>query len=468
MIAAFASSILIALALGLLRRRRYRASFRIPSRRQDSYCFRAATPALPVSVGKELHWPDARLRSGSSAFLALDVTASAAGHIVDPYIEFRAGAVSARQYFERAVAGRRYLNLSGVLQRSSSTPATVRLEGRHLNWNKSAELHVFDPPSPSSSTVVLSPHPDDSELAAFGYYSGRHSWVVTLTAGERSPTDLSALVEDDLDRCRWLARLRVWDSLTVPRLGGVAAHRCLNLACPDTRLSEMRTSPAKGFRLRGEDGSLRLSLRSSNRLSAFRKGGVDCNWNDLVADLKRVLDLARPDTVVCPHPLIDPHPDHVHTAIALADALRDGARPPAAILLYVVHANEAPIYPFGDAKSIVSLPPGNDPEWIADSIYSHPLSEDTRCAKFFSVEAAHDLRTYSACRAPSLRDVTTALRRDVSDFLTGMRRPGDFLRRAPRPNEVFFVASVGSFLELAHRATQREMRRRQAWSTSAV
>lgn len=464
MIAAFALLMLGCAAIAIARRRRYRASFRIPARRDDTYRFRCLARSVPLSVGEEFDWPEVPLHPESSAFLALTVAASPSGYILDPYIEFGSGSVRGRQYFERGVAGRRYLNLSQLLQQSSSAPATVRLDGRHLDWERPAELLVFDPPPRSTNALVLSPHPDDSELAAFGYYSSRQSWIVTVTAGERSPTDLSAVVADDVEKCRWLARLRAWDSLTVPRLGGVAAHRCLNLVFPDTRLEEMRASPANRFRLGGEEGTLRSSLRAANRLTAFRQAGADATWNELVGDLQRALDTARPDSVVCPHPLIDPHPDHVGTALALADALRAGAHRPETILLYVVHANEAPIYPFGAASSVVSLPPGSETDWIAESIYSHPLSKQTRRAKFFSVEAAHDLRTYSASRRPSLADLSRTLRRELADFVTGMPRPGDFLRRAPRPNEVFFVVTSDNFLELAHRAVQRGPRSRRARS----
>jgi LmbE family N-acetylglucosaminyl deacetylase len=448
-----------AAALAFVRSRRYRRSFRIPARREDGYRFRCAPRVLPLSADGEIRLPDVRFPRGSSAFLALDVAVSAAGQLLDPYIEFRTQAVSGRQYFERGAAGRRYLNLSPALQQSSSSPGPVRLQGRHLRWARQAELLVFEPPPQSGSTLVLSPHPDDSELAAFGYYSGRDSWIVTITAGERSPTDLSAIVAAPAEACRWLARLRVWDSLTIPRLGGVPAQRCLNLAFPDTRLRQMRESPTARFQLGGEDGFLRASLRSANRLAAFRRAAPDSTWHELVSDLQRVINMARPTTVVCPHPLIDPHHDHVHTALALGDALRAGAHPPEAILLYVVHANEAPIYPFGDATSIVSLPPCNSADWVAESIYSHPLSEETRRAKYFSVEAAHDLRMYGPSRPAPLRNVARAVRREILDFLTGIpSRPSDFLRRAPRPNEVFFVVSPDGFLDLAHRAAQRATR----------
>ncbi len=463
-----AASIVLLTAAGLVfhRHRRYRGCFRIPARRDDVYRFRTPPRTFRLSAGRILQWPDAPFRPGSSAFLALDLQATVPGRVLDPYIEFQAGPVSGRQYFERGAAGRRYLNLSRALQASFPasgsqplpSPAAVGLRGRHIRWSQQAELLVFDPPPRTGDVLILSPHPDDSELAAFGLYSSRNSWVVTITAGERSPTDLSAIV-DDAEKSRWLARLRVWDSLTVPRLGGVSPQRCLNLVFPDTRLKSMRERPHESFQLSGDDGSLRASLRSANPLEEFRQASALVTWTDLVSELRQVLEIARPTTLVCPHPLMDPHHDHVFSSVALADALHAGAHRPEVILLYVIHANEAPLFPFGDTNSIVSLPPYNDAEWTAESLYSHPLSEDTRRAKYFAVEAAHDLRAYGDSRPPGLARLARTLRREILDFLTGMSsRPTDFLRRAPRPNEVFFVVSTDAFLELARRAGQSEMR----------
>ena len=167
----------------------------------------------------------------------------------------------------------------------------------------------------------------------------------------------------------------------------------------------------------------------------------------------------RPAVLVCPHPQLDPHHDHLFTSVALAQALRTGAHQPSTVLLYALHANEVPLYPFGAAESIVSLPPWDGAEWIADSIYSHPLSEDARRAKFFAVEAAHDLRVYCDSRPKTARQLAATLHRALAAVISGMGLyPTDFLRRAPRPNEIYYAASVEGFLELARRATQPEAR----------
>jgi LmbE family N-acetylglucosaminyl deacetylase len=214
----------------------------------------------------------------------------------------------------------------------------------------------------------------------------------------------------------------------------------------------MHDNPRKTFRLGCEAGLSRQMLRSNNPVPEFQHGGPDCSWNDLVEELCRTLDKVRPAVIVCPHPVIDPHYDHVFTGVALAEALRTASHQPSLFLLYVVHANEVPLYPFGSADSVVSLPPWEQTEWIADSIYSHPLSDDARRAKFFAVEAAHDLRVYSDSRPRTVRQIVDIARRELSAFVSGMGLdPTHYLRRAPRPNELYYVVSLEGFLELARR-----------------
>jgi LmbE family N-acetylglucosaminyl deacetylase len=390
-----------------------------------------------------------------TVLLALDVSATATGRILDPFIEVEHDCVSYRQYFERGVGGTRYLNLSPAVQQSGvSSSRRIALRGRHIRWKPDASLIVFDSPAiGSGDTLIVAPHPDDSEIGAFGLYSTCRSWIVTVSCGERSPTDLSPMVARANEQTHWRALLRVFDSLAAPELGGVPRERRLNLVFPDARLKQMHDNPMQAFRLGCEDSLPRRTLRSRNPVPELWDAPAGGKWGDLVAELRWTLDTVRPRTVLCTHPLVDPHLDHVFTSIALAEALRGGAYEPGLFLLYVVHANEAPLYPFGSAASVVSLPPWEHKEWIADSIYSHSLSEDTRRAKFFAVEAAHDLRVYSDASPRSLRQLMTVLRRELSAFVTGMGlHPTDFLRRAPRPNELYYVVSAQGFLELAQRA----------------
>ena len=399
--------------------------------------------------------PSGEFSANQTVFLAIAVSATVVGHVLDPFIEIEHGCVRYRQGFERGAAGNRFLNLTSAFgERSNPLSKRIRLHGRHIQWAAEGSLIVYDAPAlRGGEALVVSPHPDDSEIAAFGWYSGHPSWVVTVTAGEQSPTDFSHIVPATEERARWLAHLRVWDSLQIPELGGVRRAHCLNLAFPDARLKMMHDSPAQAFKLGCESSLPREALRARNPLARLRSGGPECRWGDLVEEFQWLLDTAAPSIIVCPHPLVDPSPDHVFTTLALAEALRNGARQPELFLLYVVHVNEVPIYPFGGAECAVSLPPWQQEEWLADTIYSHALTPDQRNAKFFAVEAAHDLRTYADLRPRTGGQLLTVLLRELAAFVSGMGlRPTDFLRRAPRPNELYYVVSAQGFSELAARA----------------
>jgi hypothetical protein len=392
-------------------------------------------------------------------FLAIVVSTTTMGHILDPFIEIEYGSARYRQSFERGANGKRFLNLSPAIQKTTGGMSRrVTLYGRHIRWQADAWLILFNPPADQGGeTVVFSPHPDDSEIAAFGWYSRHPSWVVTVTAGERSPTDLSHIVAAGEENARWLGLLRVWDSLQIPGLGGVPRARRLNLVFPDTKLKLMHDSPGQSYKLGCGDDPLRQQLRSYNPLVRLQSATPECLWSDLVEEIRWLLDTARPTTIVCPHPLVDPSPDHVFTTLAIAEALRNGAHRPAVCLLYVVHVNEVPIYPFGSAECAVSLPPWSQNDWLADTIYSHALEEEVRQAKFFAVEASHDLRTYADLRPRSVGRLLTSLRRELVAFLSGMGlRPTDFLRRAPRPNEIYYVVSAQGLGELAERAERAQ------------
>ena len=455
-----------ACSLWAFRARRYRATFRISATRDDLCVCRGAHATTAVIVEADgVALPAEALRAGGTAFLAMEVTATLLGQILDPFVEIEHDGLRSRQYYERGAAGVRYLNISSATQTPDAlSPRKVGLRGSHIRWKPAAALLVFkDPEIGAGDTLIVAPHPDDAEIGAYGLYSQCRSWIATVSAGERSPTNLSLVVPSE-DRSRWLGSLRVFDSLTIPAIGGVAPERCVNLVFPDARLSQMHDNPAEAVRLACEADLPRQLLRARNVIPRYQRGAPDCTWADLVSELRSLLENVRPRTLVCTHPLVDPHLDHVFTSVALAEALRGASHRPALVLLYVVHAREAHIYPYGPANSVVSLPPWEREEWIADSIYSYPLSEATRRAKFFAVEASHDLRSYAPSQPRTLWQLALTLRRELLAFLSGTAlNPTDFLRRSPRPNELYYVVSVEGFLELSQRAlSARRPARQQA------
>ena len=438
-----------------LRNRPFRAAFRIQARRDDACTCRGSQQSLSVSLGRDgFELPPVTDGSAQTAFLVLHVQSTWLGRFCDPFIEVRHGHGCYRQYFERGVAGQRHLNLSPVFPGGGGvTQARVSLRGRWLRWRREATLSLFAPPPIDGARVlVLASHPDDAEIGAFGMYAGGQSWVTTLTAGAGGVANLSSVVPG-ADTARWSANLRGWDSLTVPQLAGTPRERCVNLVQPDGQLQNMYDEPARPFHIACEQSLSRSVLRTRNGSVEFQGGDPGCTWTGLIDDLRRLIEKADPDIVVSPHPLIDGHHDHVYTTVALEEAVRQLPAKPRRFFLYVVHRRGVPLYPFGSADALVSLPPWTDGEWLADSIYSHPLPPDTQRGKYFAIEAMHDLRTYQPGAPRSLRQVMTTVWRELSALVGGIGLPvGSFLRRAARPNEIYWVVSEGSLSELVRRA----------------
>jgi LmbE family N-acetylglucosaminyl deacetylase len=457
----------LAFASYWVRRRRYRRAFQLPVRRDDLLICRSDPETIPVALdaASSFEAPADLARRGQTAFLSLDVRADVRGHFVDPYVEVRTADVVYRQYFERGARGRRYLNLSPVFQAGdagsgSSSIGRIQLHEEGLTCRRDAALTVHPALRPSAGDLlVLAPHPDDAEIAAFGMYAGRSapattpaSWVVTITAGERGGMDLSEIVPDGSNATAWKAKLRMWDSLAIPGLGGVPRTRCLNLAYPDGRLHAMHADPAHPFQLACEAIVPRASLRACSGVPTLSAGDAACTWTTLIDDLRAILDTVRPAVIVAPHPLLDVHPDHVFTTVALDQALRGATGCAPLVLLYAIDVRDARLHPFGPADAVASLPPLTHRAWLADSVLSVPLDEEVRRAKYFAVTAAHDLRRYRAGAPRTLRRLLGAARSELSAFIAQLGRdPFSYQRRAPRPNEIYYVVSRQSLGALVAR-----------------
>jgi hypothetical protein len=75
---------------------------------------------------------------------------------------------------------------------------------------------------------------------------------------------------------------------------------------------------------------------------------------------------------------------------------------------------------------------------VADSIYSHPLEPQLRLAKYFAVENMHGVRNNHMPLKPKILGLLAGLGAD----------PTSFLRRAPRPTEVYYVLAGDMLSEL--------------------
>jgi hypothetical protein len=401
----------------------------------------------------------------ASGFVEIEVDTSLMGLIADPAIEIRADRFHDTQYVERGARGLRFFNISRLL-RCVPEGTTVHLSGRGISWSRNAvRLHLCrESVSPADRVLVIAPHPDDAEIAAFGLYSDTDATVVTLTAGDASdryrgaPQAWMQLSRSDV------ARARVLDSLTIPQLGDVPPERAINLCFPDGRLRDLYQRPEAGF---GEGGDVLdfCALRQMNRSSVLPSEGVGGSWSSLVHDLSRIVAAINPTIVVAPHPKLDPHPDHLFATLAVGEALETVGATSPRMFLYMVHNRHSELWPFGPGGSGVPLLPilaADGP--CGSGFYSHPLSIERQRRKLVALEAMHDLREMQwpppamAYWRPGARILP-----ELRGWVHGMGAdPTSYLRRAVRPDELFFVASCEDALAMARQMIERQACQRAA------
>ena len=398
---------------------------------------------VPVEVDEQgFIWPV--LEHGwDTAFLELNLQSDLLGALYDPYIEVSHGALKFPQFFERRAKGVRYVNLSPLASAHLTAGQQVELEGLRLSWpRQQAHLVLFrNHIKKGARVLVVAPHPDDAEIAAFGLYSHGDSYIVTITAGEAGGDYYQPFPENTRRSHRLKGELRVWDSMTVPYWGGLRQGRVCNLGYFDATLSQMYHHPEQEatspFALPANMHIFRrcdwAALRQAKRPSP--------TWKHLVTDLADVLRGLRPDIIVTPHPLLDWHPDHRYATLALFQAIEEAKLSEGQLLLYTNHDILSEMYPFGKDVGLVSLPPWFDKGWFFSSVYSYEINQDVQTNKYFALDAMHDLRASTDEDEGDWELLGSWWDKFIADSL-GLGDATSYFRRAVRPNELFFVIPV--------------------------
>jgi LmbE family N-acetylglucosaminyl deacetylase len=381
-----------------------------------------------TSEGVRFTWPRGASPGWDTALLAI----RSAGAEASPKVDVAAGSGRIEQHFDAQALGLRWLNLSGLRAHlSQGTRVDIRGHGITIEPGP-APLRLFANKLPLDGTIlVLAPHPDDAEIAAFGLYAGRNATIVTVTSGNAGDFNYRAQVSDPAEHYLLKGYLRAVDSVTVPWQGGIPPDRCFNLGYFDARLQGMRDSPDKAVpEMYGPNEDV-LPYRRAN-VGRLRPVESRTNtWNHLVQDLAEILRTVNPMVVVMPHPALDTHVDHQYTSVAAVEALERWNGQPI-FLLYTNHASENR-YPFGPAGTVMSLPPWNARDITVERVYAHPVDGALQRRKLFALESMHDLRL-------SPEEQTTCGVAGVQRRPDYPRIPEvDYLRRGPRPEEVFFV-----------------------------
>ena len=160
---------------------------------------------------------DTPLAADETLIVGVELKSSWLGRFLDPAVDVLGLEIPDRQVFERGVAGRRYLNLTGAAEALSA--GSVRLRARFCRIKGQPTLwRLRQPDYRLHRVMVIAPHADDAELAAFSLYSqATESWVVTLTAGEIEAEHYQQMGLPRAEAARLKGRLRAWDSIAVPR-----------------------------------------------------------------------------------------------------------------------------------------------------------------------------------------------------------------------------------------------------------
>jgi LmbE family N-acetylglucosaminyl deacetylase len=403
----------------------------------DNYSYSFPTEARKFSVrvesGSILFSADAGF-SSDTLILKVNIKSSWLGRWLDPYVVVGFD----RQYFERAVDGTRYLNLSGHAQ--SLADGSLRVHGNFCSIESTATLYAFSNPSYAEKRLmIIAPHADDAELAAFGLYSrSQDVSIVTLTQGEIEAHTYCPLGLDQVAAARLKGRLRAWDSLAVPLWGGVPQSRCLQLGYYCRQLPVMQAQPELGVVSRESgEGDIR-SVRGNNPFPLPGDSDGVSSWRNLLADLVFALEYFRPEVVVTPHPQLDPHSDHVASTQALLEAIALSSWKPKTLLLYANHLHDNDRWPMGPAGFGIALPPAIE-ALPADGLWSPTLDAAQQLDKAMALAMQHDLQ--------GALPLKRRIRRLIQRLLVGRRWPvtgeDEFFRKAVRRHELFWVRTLG-------------------------
>ena len=395
------------------------------------YRFTADTecPDVRLEGGRVLLQAPLSLAGDETLILALKVKSGVLGRFVDPFVQF----ADDRQTFERGVNGLRYLNLTGCAQALSG--GELLLRGRFCRVAGQPQLWVLPQPDYSEQRImVIAPHADDAELAAFDLYSqAKEAWIVTLTAGEIEAQHYQQMGLEPAQAARLKGRLRAWDSVVVPRWGGVPQAQCAQLGYFCLQLPAMQAAPEQPIPSREADLTDTRMFRQFNSLALPGDEDGAPTWNNLLADLRALILRAKPQVIVLPHPAIDPHPDHICAHSAVIEALQGLAWQPDTLLGYANHLHDNDRWPMGNSGDGIALPPVFDAS-LTLRPYSRVLSLEQQRDKAMALGMMHDLQPRAALKR--------RVRRSIQRLLAG-RKPSpygenEFFRKAVRRHELFW------------------------------
>ena len=304
--------------------------------------------------------------------------------------------ISNKQYFEANQKGIRYLNITGI---KHVNDISITCENCKISSNN--QLFGFKNPDLTSGPIlIIAPHADDAELSAYGLYSDHASntWIATINTGSNLQ-GLERQYIQNLDTDISLAEkrkgyIRSWNAMTTPLLAKVPMQQLLSLGYFNISSSSVLNTPKDIVShpsisdISPNDFRQWNNVKLSNDTHNINSGAA------LIQDLIELIEHIKPRTILVTHPEIDPHDEHIASAIALHLALQKSTFIPESILFYVNHLRGIKLFPYGPEHSRTALPPWfkNSSLLENSSCYSHSLSYAKQQEKVLAFDTMHDLR----------------------------------------------------------------------------
>ncbi|MDP0561836.1 MAG: PIG-L family deacetylase [Candidatus Endonucleobacter sp. (ex Gigantidas childressi)] len=363
----------------------------------------------------------------STVFLEVSCRASILGYFMDPFIEIHCGEQSACQYFERGFQGKRYLNISHL---PLTTAPEISLQPKYcsLQTNYYRIISTKNPDIRTKKVLVIAPHADDAEIAAFGLYSNHNSLVVTITSGESEPgSHLVSMTKNKQAASILKGRLRAWDSIAIPLWAGLKPSRAINLGYSDNSLEKLYSNQTTCF-----PSKVKTKVRQLNTLKLQSDKEETCSWKSLGLDLSEIIQQFSPNVIVTPHPEMDAHTDHRFSTEAIKEAVGKDQLKDIVFLYYINHSHNTDRWPFGPHGSLVAPPPGVGQ---VESFYSYHVDASKQINKACSLEMMHDLRKVQKIKH-RIRFWLQAI------FINRAVHPlgsNPYFRKSIRQNELFIV-----------------------------
>ena len=161
--------------------------------------------------------------TNTTLFLKVHIQSNILGYFFKPSITISSRDKKIVQTFEYAASGTRYINITNIFKNGDEN---ISLDTQFLTLEQSSgELYTFDPILIKNKTIlIIAPHPDDAEIAAYGLYSdnAKDTYIVTVSAGEYGETIYNSFYQDKQKKELVKGKIRTYNSLTVSLMGGRA------------------------------------------------------------------------------------------------------------------------------------------------------------------------------------------------------------------------------------------------------